>query len=1156
MKQFSKWFGLGLAVTSLAVVTTTSRAGTATFDFETNPTNQGIAFFGNAQWRQSGGNPGGYLSITDAVNSQQARLVFPDIDDGLPIRAFTFEADLRVGGGTDTPADGFSINYARADDPVVLDPANGAFAASPTGEGNLPEEGTQTGLAIGLDEWLSGGTDVRGFSIRVDNVIIQEISLPTVNGSLTDTTSLQTGTQNPDRNPDDITTSWANLGWARFKMELNEQGQVTLEWKGQKFLDKFQTTFFPSPGRIIFAGRTGGANGNHHVDNITLTTTPATSFFITGLSGRADGVRLQVTDIPGVSELQPASVKITLNGTEAPANAVTVSKQGAFSTITYNLAPNFLAAGSTNTVTVEAQDSGGQTASESREFVVRPYIVLDSEWIAPAGTYDTANLGFTGSINQIAVARSPGDANSTWNALRHLAGGFIDPATGNAYPNLVDSLGGAGGVDASGNFEMPDGMVFFDPWININQDVFADPPVGDAGSFQTPDFPDYQIPGIPGTTLSTDNIVMEATTYLELGAPNGKFYTFAVNSDDGFQLAFGPETRSALFTAEGGASTSTYASQYNGGKGASDVTFDVVVPQGATGVYRARLVWWEGNGGANCEFLQILDDGTKVLVGDTGSVPNYKPSGTGQPYDADIVSVAPWPGQTGIRPDAQIQVILADGDGALVDGNSVTVSVNGVEFAKTVTKTGDKTRVTATADGLLDGGVANNVEVTWTAGGNTRTDSWSFTTLAYQALPEWLARPLGSGTDPGFAARVHQLDTLDGAPSTIGNRWHIRDQQLEDLFGPSVAGVPANQVQVLSTINFNGDDPLVDIGFFTGDVAIPGIPSAKASRATDDIAMEVVTYIEFPTAGFYYMGVNSDDGFNVIAREKLNRLPGLKIVSPATLFAGQDNYVGAVARAGQNATTPAALPIPAIEAKIVAAVPAIADVALENAAEIAGNIALIDRGTVSFAIKIANALDAGAIGVIMVDSNTDGRVPIEMGATENSILPAVMISNADGATIKTAMAGGDVIGSIGADTVPSLGFFNDGRGQGTATMFGFAITKPGVYPFRLVWFEGGGGANCEWFLQSAAGLNVLINDPANAAVGLTAFRTAPPVEEPSEATFNPPTFADGQVTLSWEGSGTLQETTNLIDWTNSADQSNPQTVTPDGVFKAYRILVN
>ena len=58
------------------------------------------------------------------------------------------------------------------------------------------------------------------------------------------------------------------------------------------------------------------------------------------------------------------------------------------------------------------------------------------------------------------------------------------------------------------------------------------------------------------------------------------------------------------------------------------------------------------------------------------------------------------------------------------------------------------------------------------------------------------------------------------------------------------------------------------------------------------------------------------------------------------------------------------------------------------------------------------------------------------------------------------------------------------------------------------------------------------------------------------ATPSRPTVTDGQVNLSWEGTGTLQESTDLLNWTNSASQANPQTVAPAGTIKAYRILVS
>lgn len=63
-------------------------------------------------------------------------------------------------------------------------------------------------------------------------------------------------------------------------------------------------------------------------------------------------------------------------------------------------------------------------------------------------------------------------------------------------------------------------------------------------------------------------------------------------------------------------------------------------------------------------------------------------------------------------------------------------------------------------------------------------------------------------------------------------------------------------------------------------------------------------------------------------------------------------------------------------------------------------IVVIDRGTCSFTVKVKNAQNAGAKGVIMVD-NVPGEYPITMGGTDNTItIPAFMISYENGDTLK------------------------------------------------------------------------------------------------------------------------------------------------------------
>jgi len=87
---------------------------------------------------------------------------------------------------------------------------------------------------------------------------------------------------------------------------------------------------------------------------------------------------------------------------------------------------------------------------------------------------------------------------------------------------------------------------------------------------------------------------------------------------------------------------------------------------------------------------------------------------------------------------------------------------------------------------------------------------------------------------------------------------------------------------------------------------------------------------------------------------------------------------------------------------IVYAIPHIANAPLTNAAQVSGKICLIDRGSVTFVSKIQQAQAAGAVAVIMVN-NVPGD-PIVMALDNTVTIPSVMISQADGNTIKTAAA--------------------------------------------------------------------------------------------------------------------------------------------------------
>jgi subtilisin family serine protease len=102
---------------------------------------------------------------------------------------------------------------------------------------------------------------------------------------------------------------------------------------------------------------------------------------------------------------------------------------------------------------------------------------------------------------------------------------------------------------------------------------------------------------------------------------------------------------------------------------------------------------------------------------------------------------------------------------------------------------------------------------------------------------------------------------------------------------------------------------------------------------------------------------------------------------------------------------------------VVYAIPHNGSTAFTNAAQVAGHIALIDRGVATFTVKAQNAMAAGAVGIIVADNRPED--PITQ-STDNANpplnIPDVMITQADGNTIKTAA---QFDSTTGAATVPT-----------------------------------------------------------------------------------------------------------------------------------------
>lgn len=83
--------------------------------------------------------------------------------------------------------------------------------------------------------------------------------------------------------------------------------------------------------------------------------------------------------------------------------------------------------------------------------------------------------------------------------------------------------------------------------------------------------------------------------------------------------------------------------------------------------------------------------------------------------------------------------------------------------------------------------------------------------------------------------------------------------------------------------------------------------------------------------------------------------------------------------------------------------------------DLTGKVALLYRGTCEFGAKALAAENAGAIAVIIVNNIPGAAIPMGAGANGASVtIPVVMISQADGASIRTRLdAGDDVVVFIG-----------------------------------------------------------------------------------------------------------------------------------------------
>jgi hypothetical protein len=618
-------------------------------------------------------------------------------------------------------ADGANIIDATY---VGPDPAN---IFLPVGDPNLPFAYIETGAINYSQEATGGGSGNAGF-FTPDNPI------PGVNTGVGSTSTdnialealgyldLAPGTYTFAVNSDD--GFLATMGVGASPKDLFQSTQLGL-FNAGRGVSETQFTFSVSeagyyPLRLVYWEGGGGAsvefyevrNGTRILINDPNDPTAIKSyrvadpFYLASVSPgiNASGVLVRpkiVANFVGASTFDTATVSMKLNGTTV---TPTINKNGSTATVSYQPTTD-LAPSSTNQVTLTWTPPGGTARTESWSFVTGPVVQIAPGSDVAEADVDKTQPGFKIFISQVTGVDETGTPvtleNTTARAESQIRGTLIDPSTTQPYvnnitePNLVET-----------------------GYINWNESPLSSgDPGADIGNFQTsgtPSRPDVAIPGVnsdPTDDPSDDNIAAEITAVLQL--PAG-VTTFGVNSDDGFRVTAGRNPAAADAQQLG---------VFEGGRGSSDTLFQVSAA--TAGFYPVRLIWYEGNGGANLEFFTVTTSGEKILVNDTANPNAIKAYQEANIQKLPIVDqVSP---NGGFAPKTTtINISLRDQD-TTVDQSSIVFKFNGATVSPTKTVTGPVTALSYDPPGDLAVGSTNTFSVTFKdSGGISQTFNYTF----------------------------------------------------------------------------------------------------------------------------------------------------------------------------------------------------------------------------------------------------------------------------------------------------------------------------------------------------------------------------------------------------------------------------------------------
>lgn len=178
----------------------------------------------------------GVLHITDAANGESGAFVISNLYNGAQVSAIAASWDVRLGGGSGNPADGYSFNFAN----------------------NLPqgvaggENGAGSGLSVSFDIYggLTDNPPAPNVNIRYKGNLVASTQIPKP--------QLETGSD-----------------FRTVLLRVDSDGKLYLAYGERVLYNGLQLPnyTFTSAGQFGFYGRTGGENENQWIDNIQIKAT-------------------------------------------------------------------------------------------------------------------------------------------------------------------------------------------------------------------------------------------------------------------------------------------------------------------------------------------------------------------------------------------------------------------------------------------------------------------------------------------------------------------------------------------------------------------------------------------------------------------------------------------------------------------------------------------------------------------------------------------------------------------------------------------------------------------------------------------------------------------------------------------------------------------